>query len=934
MRLRTGYSFRTAYGRLDDCMDLIESDYAPITDRASTFGFANWEKLCKKQGKKAIFGVELAVSPEITAKKVTRSHFTFIATEGLGSLHHLVARATEQFRFEPLLSYQDLAMVPKDIAILPGRNAILRHLDPDRPNLFMPHGPSSPWPQLEWAREKGVPLIASGDNFYPDADDREVYEVMCGRGATTQTFPMHILSDRELLTYSSREALGVREGLAERCSASLVPGSLLKPQHPLSLREMCVEGATRLGVDLSRPEYNERLDKELRIIAEKDFEDYFFIVADLVMKAKTMMMVGPARGSSCGSLVCYLIGITTIDPIPYDLIFERFIDINRMDIPDIDIDFSDQHRDLIFSYMEDKYGRDRVARLGTVARYKPKSAIGETAAALKIPKWKTEAFTGSIIERSSGDARAMSAIEDAFAQSTGQELLKDYPELIIAQKLEGHPRHYAQHAAGMIVTELPVEHHIAIDRRSGSTQCDKKDAESLNLLKLDLLGLTQLSIFEDCLELIGKPKQWDWLYNYPTDDAAAFEVLNQKRWSGVFQFMGDALQSITQSVKIEHIEDIIAITALARPGPLASGGTAQWIERKNGREAVSVPHPVFTDILDNSLGVVVYQEQIMRICREVGNFSWADTSDLRRAISKSLGVEFFNQWGAKFIDGATANGLLATDAAGIWHGLSQYGSWAFNRSHAVAYGMISYWCCVLKAHHPLEYAAATLTHTKEADRQLKTLREMVREGYQYSPVDPKRSGRKWTVAGDKLVGPLSNVVGFGPKLLMETMEARAGGQPIPKRAEKLLADPITPLDELYPVAKRTQVLAPDGLEAMNILTNPTPVLEVQCDTKAGKTVLVIANIVDINPRNLNEPQLVAKRNGREIKDNADFLNLIVEDDTDQVRATVWGRLWDKVAKEIIDRGGAGNALYVIKGKVGADFRAIDVERIKYLGTMK
>lgn len=165
-------------------MDAIDSEYAPITDRASTFGFNSWTKLCKKRDKKPIYGVEIAVSPEITAKKVTRSHFTFIATESLTNLNRLVARSTEQFRFEPLLSYQDLAMIPHDIAILPGRNAILRHLDPDRPNLFIPHGPSTPSTHLDWAAEKGVTLMASGDNFYPQADDRETYEVLCGRGAT------------------------------------------------------------------------------------------------------------------------------------------------------------------------------------------------------------------------------------------------------------------------------------------------------------------------------------------------------------------------------------------------------------------------------------------------------------------------------------------------------------------------------------------------------------------------------------------------------------------------------------------------------------------------------------------------------------------------------------------------------------------------------
>lgn len=934
MRLRTGYSFRNVFGPLAEVMDKVETDFAPITDRASTFGFVNWTKLCEERGKKPIYGLEVSVSPEITAKKVTRSPFTFIATESITWLHKIMAQASEQFRYEPLLDYHWLGVIPHHIAIIPGRNALLHLLDPDRPNLYIPDGPGTPASHYEWADKHGVPLIATGDNYYVDSDDRAVYEVLAGFNASSQSFPMHILTEAELRRHCRPSSILARDELAARCSATLQPGELLRPEHQLSLREMCLEGAKRLGCDLSRPEYAERLDKELELITTKQFEDYFFIVADLVEESKKMMCVGPARGSSCGSLVCYLLGITTIDPIPFDLIFERFIDINRSDLPDIDIDFSDQRRQMAFAYLADKYGANRVARLGTVALYKPKSAINETAAALGIPKWKTEAFTGSIIERSSGDARAMFGIADAFEQQTGQNLLREFPELELAARLEGHPRHYSQHAAGMVVTEKPIEEHVAVDARTGAVHCDKHDAEELNLLKLDLLGLTQLSIFEDCLELIGKPKQWDFLYNYPLDDEAAFDVLNRKAWSGIFQFMGDALQSITQSVKITEIEDIIAITALARPGPLASGGTAQWIERKNGREEVTVPHPAFGDILDNSLGIVVYQEQVMRIVREIGGFSWEDTSTIRKVMSKTLGKEYFDRWGAKFVAGAMEKGLTEEEAQGIWDGLCQYGSWAFNRSHSVAYGFISYWCCVLKAHHPLAFAAATLSHTKEPDKQLKLLREMAAEGYEYVPVDPVHSGRKWTYANGKLIGPLSNVIGLGPKMMEECMEARASNQPLPKRAQKLLANPVTPIDELYPVTKRTQELCPEGLKAVNVLTEPTPIIDVQTDTMAKRVVVVVARINDINPRNLNEPQLVQKRGGREIEHNADFLNLILEDDTDQIRATVWGRLWDKVATEIIDRGGAGNVLYVVKGVVGDDFRAIDVDRVKYLGTMK
>jgi DNA polymerase III alpha subunit len=253
----------------------------------------------------------------------------------------------------------------------------------------------------------------------------------------------------------------------------------------------------------------------------------------------------------------------------------------------------------------------------------------------------------------------------------------------------------------------------------------------------------------------------------------------------------------------------------------------------------------------------------------------------------------------------------------------------------VAYGFISYWCCVLKAHSPLEFAAATLSHMDDSDKQLRMLREMVREGYEYCPVDIELSTDKWQSANGKLIGPLNNVKGLGPKMLAEVLEARMNGQPIPKRATKLLTDPVTPIDDLFPVAKRTAELCPEGLEALNILTTPTPIIDCQTETMGGKTVLVIARINDINPRDLNEPQLVQKRGGRLIDaDKSGFLNLIVEDDTDQIRATVWSRQWESAAKPIMERGDAGNVLYAIKGKIGHDFRAIEIERIKFLGTMK
>lgn len=918
-------------------MARIETDYAPITDRASTFGFTRWTKLCKANGKKPIYGVELAVTPERTAKKVTRSPFTFIATDGLRPLNALVRQATTQFRFEPLIQYDQLANLDPSLVIIPGRTAIMSQLRqlPQGANVRVLAHPSTPKAQLEWARERGIPLVAGQDNSYCAPDDRKAYEVLAGFKASAQTYPQHILSLAEMEVYAGREALAEAQKIADACQTVLEPATLVVPDRPDTLRAMCEVGAERLGCDLSDPVYAERLDRELGLIAEKEFEDYFYIIADLVEYAKKHMFVGPARGSSCGSLVCYLLGITTIDPIPFDLIFERFIDINRSDLPDIDIDFSDQRRHKVFEYLALKYGKDHIARLGTSTLYKPKSAINETAAALKIPKWKVSAFTSSIIERSSGDSRALQQVEDTFQDTdAGRKLIEEHPELALAGRLEGHPRHYSQHAAGVVVTEKPVENYVAVDAKTGAAMCDKKDAEELNLLKIDALGLTQLAIFEDCLEMIGKPRQW--LFDYPLDDAAAFDVLNKGNWSGIFQFMGQSLQSIVENLnKVENFEDIVSITALARPGPLNSGGTDEWIARRNGQRPTTYLHPAFEPHLKTSLGVVIYQEQVMQIGREIGGLSWEDVTALRKAMSKSLGKEFFDTFGDRFKEGAAGLGLEKAKLDRLWDDLCAYGAWAFNRSHSVAYAYISYWCCVLKAHFPLQFAAATLSHLKDVDSQLKMLRELDREGIGYVPVDAERSTDKWQVGNGRLIGPLTNVIGIGPKVLMQTMAARQSGMELPKRTRTLLKNPKTPLDELFPVKARLEELFPEGVEeAMNIVTPISPIGDVQLNPNGQeRRRVIVGKLSEINPRDMNEVGAVQRRGGKTVSGPSLYLNGVMEDDSDRVMVRINRFKYQDMGVPIINRGKAGKALYAMKGKLSDGFRMFNVDQVKYLGDL-
>ena len=808
-------------------------------------------------------------------------------------------------------------------------------------------GPSTAVAVARRAKENGWAFAASSDNRFPTAQNRGFYEVLCGRFAESQSYPQHILDNDEWLQSISHldldmatktSAIVNSAHIIEAHKAVLTQSALPKFVTDKSLLELCLEGAEKLNCDLARPEYTSRLERELGLIKDKGYEDYFYIVADICQWARERMAVGPARGSSCGSLVCYLLGITTVDPIPFGLIFERFVDVKRSDMPDIDIDFSDQKRSLVFEYISNKYGAENVARLGTVAMFQPRSALSEVGMALDIPKWKCDAVAESLIERSSGDARALNTLEDTLRNMpAGQELLRDYPEALIVAEFEGHPRHYSQHAAGVVVSSTPITDFVAVDHRTGATMCDKKDAEDgYNLLKIDALGLTQLSVFEDALEMANLPH--DHLDTLPLDDPLAFAVLNDARWSGIFQFNGMALQSITKQFSVDKFDDIVSVTALGRPGPLASGGANEWIRRRNGDAPVTYPHAVFEDYLKDTLGIVIYQEQVMEIGRNIGNLSWEQVTLLRKAMSKSLGAEYFDQFGDPWKLGAIAKGVSPKDADKVWDDLCAYGSWSFNKSHSVAYGLISYWCCWMKAHYPFEFAAATLSHEDDPSRQIQLLREMKVEGIDYVPVDKELSTDKWTAGykdGKKvLVGPLTAVKGIGPAIVKDVLSARRRGIKMSDRASKLLNNPKTDIDSLWPVRDAFARIMPDPLER-NIVTHPTAIIDMQ-PTANEQEFVAFCTLSKINPRDENEAVKIAQRGGKEVTDGKTAsLNLYLTDDTD----TIFGKVsrWDyeRLGKPIVDHGRVGKCLYAIKGtmRANASFRMIMIKKVIWIGDM-
>jgi DNA polymerase III alpha subunit len=545
--VRTGYSFRVAVGHLDDViarLQAIGSTTGPIADRMSTFGYTRWTKACKKAGLRPIYGVELAVVTEVG--KTDTDHWTFLAKDDIADLHDLIFLATSNSGREPALILHQ-ALSASGVIKIAGPRAPLELMKADTDDLYMGLNPSVPKGLVTAAREGGFRFIRNNCNYYPTEEQKEFFRITMTKfspkgtfGGDTQTYPMHILDDKEWNAscewLASKEerymAMNNWEVVEASCKAVLKKATLLIPEKEKTLREMCVDGAKKLKVSLSNPVYKQRLDKELALIEEKKFEDYFYIIADMVGWAKKRMICGPARGSSCGSLVCYLIGITAIDPIPDDLLFERFIDTTRSDLPDIDLDFSDKRRQQVFDYVEKKYGTDRVARLGTVGLYKPRSALHQAGLALRIPRWTIEKVLDNIIERSSGDSRALQQLEDTLKDTeSGRKLLHDYPEVAIAGRMEGHPNVASQHAAGVLITEEPVTNYVAVDARTKAAMCDKKDAEELNLLKIDALGLTQLSVFERTLELMGEfgdgKARSGWLEKLPLDDQSRIRRSDQ-----------------------------------------------------------------------------------------------------------------------------------------------------------------------------------------------------------------------------------------------------------------------------------------------------------------------------------------------------------------------------------------------------------------------
>lgn len=522
-----------------------------------------------------------------------------------------------------------------------------------------------------------------------------------------------------------------------------------------------------------RERYLARVKYELDLILLKGFEDYFLVTSEAVRWAKDHQIpVGPARGSAAASLVCWLLRITEVNPMLFpNLIFERFIDINRHDLPDIDLDFDDELRYLMRQHLVDKYGSDRVGNIGTFVMYKGKNSLDDVARVEQIPVSAVEDVKSGLLERSSGDLRYGQTIEDSIELFPKVAAVFDrYPKLRQAQRLEGNLKGFSVHAAGLVVANGVLTNNLAVYTRRDPKgkpvgtvlSIDKYDAEYLNVLKLDFLGLTTMGLIRIALGIIGMTLEE--LYAVPLDDEKVYEGFRRNEVIGIFQFDGRAMRSVNREVKPDTFAEVCDINALARPGPLHSGAAAEYIMAKHKKKIVEFHHQIVSDITAHTQGQIVYQEQILRVVRELGGFSWEEAALVRKLISKKQGEQAFNRLQGKFLEGCSSRGVRETVAAKVWKQLVTAGAYAFNAAHCVSYGMLAYWCMWLKQNHPLAFYSASLqkfSGPSHKEKALDILKECAAKGIKVLPPDPNASEAQWSIQGDALLAGLVQVPGIG-----------------------------------------------------------------------------------------------------------------------------------------------------------------------------
>jgi len=664
---------------------------------------------------------------------------------------------------------------------------------------------------LKLGKELKLPLLATNDLHYVFHEDAPAHEaLLCVQSGSTLADPKRFKFDNS--EFYVKTAAQMRELfkeipeacdntllIAERCNVTLREGENLLPQFEVPagqsedswLRALSHEGLKKRLGDRSTPEHVARLDYELDVMIKMGFPGYFLVVADLCSHAREVgIRVGPGRGSAAGSLVAYALGITGLDPIEHGLLFERFLNPERISMPDIDLDFDERRRSEMIRYATQKYGDDRVAQIITYGTIKSKQALKDATRVLGYPYVIGEKLTKALPPSVMGKDITLGGVfdkDDARHGEAGEfrtlyETDVDSKRVVdLARGLEGLKRQWGVHAAGVILSREPLLDVIPIHRREADgaiiTQFDMGACEATGLLKMDFLGLRNLSVLDDALENIKLNLGIDVvLEDLPLSDAKTFELLGRGDTLGVFQLDGGPMRALLRSMSPDSFADISAVIALYRPGPMGENAHNNYADRKNGRKPVEAIHPELreplADILGDTYGLIVYQEQVMAIAQKVAGFSLGRADLLRKAMGKK-NKEILDKEYIPFEAGMKANGFGDAAIKRLWEVLIPFSDYAFNRAHSAGYGVVSFWTAYLKANYPTEYMAALLTSVRDdKDKSALYLSECRRMGINVLPPDVNESNSEYTPRGRDIRFGLAAIRNVGEGVVASIKSAR------------------------------------------------------------------------------------------------------------------------------------------------------------------
>ncbi len=657
---------------------------------------------------------------------------------------------------------------------------------------------------LSLAQELGIPLVATNDCHYLDPSDARAHDILLciqtGKHVQDQdrmrmsTDQLYLRSPQEMyqLFREREEAVKNTWEIANRCQFQFSFGQLHLPGYQVPqgydlnsyLAHVAQEGLKRRmekgEVDNERDfqEYQERLEWELTVIKEMGFSGYFLIVWDFVRFAKGKgIPVGPGRGSAAGSLVSYALGVTNLDPLAHHLLFERFLNPERVSMPDIDIDFCMDRREEVIEYVRDKYGRDNVAKIITFGTMAARAVVRDVGRAMDMPYKEVDTIAKLIPSGSGGNMTISRAIEEIpQLQEMAHESSKVKELLEVSQRLEGLSRHASTHAAGVVITPEPLTEYVPLYRGTDNevvTQYAKDDLEGLGLLKMDLLGLKTLTVIRMALELIReyKGERID-LEHLPLGDPQTYRLLEEGKTQGVFQLESSGMRELIKKLKPNRFEDLIALVALYRPGPLGSGMVEDFINRKHGKVKWKAPLPQLEEILEETYGVILYQEQVMQIASRLAGFTMGQADLLRRAMGKKK-MDIMAKQKEAFIQGANERGIGKKEAKEIFHLMENFAKYGFNKSHSAAYALIAYQTAYLKAHYPVEFMAALISgDMSNTDKIYQYIQECKEMDIKVLPPDVNESVTTFSVKGTSIRFGLAAIKNVGESAVEAILEAR------------------------------------------------------------------------------------------------------------------------------------------------------------------